>query len=70
MNQPIFTNKENELSEFTEQLEEYFNKTYIKQIVSNYEFKVLVKNTILINGVKEQGERYNFTLENSRLFDE
>jgi hypothetical protein len=33
------------------------------------DIKILVKDTTLINGVKEQSERYIFTLENSRLYD-
>ena len=36
----------------------------------NIDIKILVKDTTLINGVKEQSERYLFTLENSRLFNE
>ena len=31
--------------------------------------KILVKDTTLINGVKEQGERYIFTKTNSRIKD-
>lgn len=65
----LFTKKENDFTDFLSQLEKYFNKIYLKQIMENFDFKILVKNTILINSVKEQGERYNFTLENSRLFD-
>ena len=66
----LFTKDKDSLLDLADQLEKYFNKIYLKQIIDNYDFKILVKDTILINGVKEQGERYNFTLENSRLFNE
>lgn len=47
----------------------YLTKNYIKQLFENVDVKVIVKNTTLINGIKEQGERYLFTKEHSRLFD-
>ena len=47
----------------------YINNNYLKQLLENIDFKILVKDTILTNSIKEQGERYLFTLENSRLFD-
>lgn len=47
----------------------YVNNNYLKQLLENIDFKILVKDTILTNSIKEQGERYLFTLENSRLFD-
>lgn len=43
---------------------------YQKQILESIDFKLLVKDTILINGVKEQTDRYNFTLNNSRIFND
>lgn len=42
---------------------------YQKQLLESIDFKILVKDTILINGIKEQGERYLFTINNSRLFN-
>ncbi len=42
--------------------------TYQKQIFENIDIKILIKDTTLINIVKEQTERYLFTLNNSRLF--
>ena len=33
------------------------------------DMKVIVKNTILINGVNEQTEHFIFAKENSHLFD-
>ena len=47
----------------------YLKKDYIKQLFENIDVKIIVKNTTLINGVKEQGERYIFTNEHSRLFN-
>lgn len=41
---------------------------YQRQLLENVDFKMLVKDTTLINGVKEQGERHLFTLNNSRIF--
>lgn len=52
--------------EFTE-LVKFFKSIYKKQIIESINFKILVKDTTLINGVKEQGERYIFTKTNSRL---
>ena len=42
---------------------------YQKQLQENYDFKILVKDTTMINGLKEQAERYVFTKNNSRLFN-
>lgn len=46
----------------------FVNGAYQRQLLENVDFKVLVKDTTLINGVKEQAERYLFTLQNSRIF--
>lgn len=43
---------------------------YQKQILENIDIKVLIKDTTLLNIVKEQGERYLFTLSNSRLLND
>ena len=50
--------------------EVYFSKTYLKQLLQSIEIRILVKDTILINVIKEEGERHLFTLENSRLLRE
>lgn len=50
-----------------EELSKYFRVTYQKQFMENINLKILVKDTTLINGVKEQGERYIFTKMNSRI---
>ena len=42
---------------------------YQKQLLDGVDFKILVKDTILINGIKEQSDRYLFTMNNSRLFN-
>ncbi|MBP3799875.1 MAG: hypothetical protein ILA19_02720 [Bacilli bacterium] len=54
------------------ELEKFFNNKgiYQKQLLESIDFKLLVKDTILINGIKEQTERYLFTLNNSRIFNE
>ena len=49
-----------------EDLSKYI-KVYQKQLLENCELKIMVKDTTLMNGVKEQGERYLFTLEHSHL---
>lgn len=47
----------------------YIKGTYYKQLMNNFDIKILVKDVTLINGTKEQGERYLFTLNNSRLLN-
>lgn len=46
----------------------YVRGSYEKQLLENVDIKILVKDTTLINLVKEQTERHLFTLENSHLF--
>ena len=46
----------------------YLNSTYVKQLLENIDIKILVKDTILINSFKEEGDKYLYTLNNSRLF--
>ncbi len=53
----------------SEELSKYINKNYQKQILEGIEVKVLIKDTTLINNVKELGERYLFTLNNSKLLN-
>ena len=53
-----------------DKLKKIVDDTYQRQLLENIDIKILVKDTTLINGVKEQSERYLFTLENSRLFNE
>lgn len=67
----VFDNKNNNENALKE-IEKYFNikGIYQKQLLENIDFKLLVKDTILINSIKEQTERYLFTLNNSRIFNE
>ena len=58
--------KEKIINEITK----YVKGTYQKQLLESVDIKVLVKDTTLINGAKEQAERYLFTLNNSRLFND
>ena len=52
-----------------EKISKYFRKNFLRQLIENIDMKILVKDTTLINGVKEQGERYIFTKTNSRIKD-
>lgn len=67
----IFDDKDN-IEKILKEMEKYFNSRgiYQKQLLESIDFKLLVKDTILINGIKEQTERYQFTLNNSRIFNE
>ena len=47
----------------------YFKTTYPRNLMETIDMKVIVKNTILINGVNEQTEHFIFAKENSHLFD-
>ena len=46
----------------------FIKSDYQKSIIENLDIKILVKDTTLINSVKEQSDRYLFTINNSRLF--
>lgn len=48
----------------------YVNGNYQKQLIENFDIKILVKDTTLINTVKESTDRYLFTLNNSRLLND
>lgn len=50
------------------EIEKFMLGTYQRQLLESIDIKVLVKDTTLVNSVKEQAERYLFTLSNSRLF--
>ena len=52
------------------EISKYLKGSYQKQLLENIEFKTIVKDTTLINGVKEQADHYLFTLSNSRLLKE
>ena len=63
-------NEEAKLKKINDDIVKVLNGSYQRQLLENADIKILVKDTTLINGVKEQSERYLFTLENSRLFNE
>lgn len=52
----------------SDELIKFVKGSYQKQLLENIDFKILVKDTILVNSTKEHGERYLFTLSNSRIF--
>ncbi len=62
--------EENIKNSIVDELSKYINKNYLKQISEGIDFKLLVKDTTLINNLKEFGERYLFTLNNSRLLND
>ncbi len=68
----IFINDTNEdiRSKIVSEVSKYVKGSYQKQLLDNIDFKILVKDTTLINGTKEQSERYLFTLNNSRLLND
>lgn len=53
-----------------EEITKFYHGNYRKQLLENFDIKVMVKDTTLINSVKEQSERYLFTLNHSRLFND
>lgn len=48
----------------------YISGSYQKQLMENFDIKILVKDTTLMNCVKEQADRYLFTISNSRLLND
>lgn len=64
----IFKNSDNIVKQ-KEDIIKYLNGNYQKGIIDNFDIKILVKDTTLINSSKEQAERYLFTLTNSRLLN-
>lgn len=67
----VFLNVENSVKEkIIEEISKYVKGNYQKQLLENFDIKLMVKDTTLINGTKEQGDRYLFTLNHSRLLNE
>lgn len=58
------------LSKFKTDVLKYIKGSYQKQLIENFDIKVLVKDTTLINVVREQSDRYLFTLRNSRILND
>ena len=59
---------ENLKNKITDEIVKFVKGAYQRQLLENIDFKMLVKDTTLVNGTKEHGERYLFTLNNSRIF--
>lgn len=57
-------------SNINKEITKYMNKNYLKQIIESIDVKLLVKDTTLINNIKELTERYLFTLNNSRVLND
>ena len=68
----VFLNDTNDVlkKKVIDDVSKYIKGTYQKQLLENFDIKILVKDITLINGTKEQGERYLFTLNNSRLLND
>lgn len=58
-----------DISSFTKEITYFLQNTYVKQVLESIDMKILVKDTTLLNGMKEQLDRFVFTTENSHLFD-
>ena len=52
-----------------EDFTKFMKKNYQKQIMESFDIKVFVKDTTLMNSIKEQSEHYLFTINNSRLLN-
>lgn len=57
-------------NDISSEMIKYVQSNYIKQLLESIDFKIIVKDTTLINGVREQGERFLFTKMNSYLLNE
>ena len=68
----LFTNDidEKEANTFASEMIKFVQSAYLKQLLESVDFKVIVKDTTLINGVREQGEHFLFTKMNSYLLNE
>ena len=66
----VFTDEidEQTKNKICDDIVKFVKGAYQRQLLENIDFKILVKDTTLANGVKEQGERHLFTLNNSRIF--
>ena len=60
----------NVCEDYMSEVTKYLKKQYQKQILDSFDIKVLIKDTTLMNSVKEQGNHYTFTLKNSRLLND
>ena len=51
-------------------INKFIKNIYNKQIIESINIKIMVKDNSLMNGIKEQSERYIFTINNSRLLND
>lgn len=66
----VFVDTDDEVKDkIINEINKFMNGAYQKQMFDNLDMKILVKDTILLNTSKENGERYLFTLSNSRLLN-
>lgn len=61
---------EKEANTLASEMIKFVQSAYLKQLLESVDFKVIVKDTTLINGVREQGEHFLFTKMNSYLLNE
>lgn len=66
----VFTSEvdDNVKKKISDEVVKFVKGSYQRQLLENIDFKILVKDTTLANGTKEQGERHLFTLANSHIF--
>lgn len=57
-------------NKYINELSKFLNTNYKKSILENLDMKLMVKDTTLINIIKEQSDRYLFTLNNSHLLND
>ena len=54
---------------FFKEVLKFIKGNYQRQLLDSFDIKILVKDTTLMNAVKEQNDHYLFTLNNSRLLN-
>lgn len=60
---------DNVYDKFSSDMIKYINKEYTKNILESVDVKLLVKDTTLINSVKESGDRFKLTLNSLLKID-
>ena len=71
VNQLFTSDTDDKLKEkLSNEMKKFVQTNYLKQLLESMDFKIIVKDTTLINGVREQGERFIFTRMNSYLLNE
>ncbi len=54
---------------FFNEIIKFIKGNYQKQLLDSFDIKILVKDTTLMNSIKEHNEHYTFTLNNSRVLN-